>query len=636
MLKYSISRNSLSPETKEITILNREINDIGDNDKMLSVTCYYDKDYNITTESKIYLQEYYDIQTPGTDYKSVLSFEMTPKIVYGDVKNRYFTFNIDKYFSLTINEIEVLVEDNNARLRFVFNDMHYFRTWDDEIGFDVLFYGKDNELYRKWFGNCEIEDEYTLIWNYDSKSEYMDDFMCSVFCNDTYDFVGYDGNEESVQMESVPQKACFTDEVYIKVPINELCDDKFSYYEKKCNSGDVVGLSAFRKQFFNDYSVFMDTGSIRLPVSLVQNSDITLLNEDIVMNKYVSDEIRNSINKSNEMERMPYCPVFLKSTESPETEDIFKIKFNLHFRQHRGSGWTVGDNDYWNGVNNKSITLDRMADDFYGNRFFTFSDKSKQSDLLSYLGFSTTDVKYMRNKLKKSFLRLLWYDSDDAITQNLLYYANVYIDSGKLYLKFMNNVSTYGYVLPTKGTSMRFTGAKTDMEYAPQGFRSIPDDDLEEHRLSSQIVISDLYDTETSSEGYKIYLWDDKLNIGEETDLYLKVMFNHAGYGRTIPFFMPYFDFEQEGRYGIKTFDQILYDWREDNGYGIRKFNKYSYIHFKCRYDSQKKKRVYYLDPETYGEYALYGMHGNNDLSPNELEINLYEVKVSFTNDNDR
>ena len=44
-----------------------------------------------------------------------------------------------------------------------------------------------------------------------------------------------------------------------------------------------------------------------------------------------------------------------------------------------------------------------------------------QSDLLSYLGFTNDDVKYQKSKLKKSFLRISFYDSDNIGNQNLLH-----------------------------------------------------------------------------------------------------------------------------------------------------------------------------------------------------------------------
>jgi hypothetical protein len=60
-------------------------------------------------------------------------------------------------------------------------------------------------------------------------------------------------------------------------------------------------------------------------------------------------------------------------------------------------------------------------------------------------------------------------------------------------------------------------------------------------------------------------------------------------------------------------------DWN-NGGYGIREYIRYSYIHFKYRYDKINKRHVYYLDDDQYGEITL-----DKD---NVLNINLWEAKV--------
>ena len=143
------------------------------------------------------------------------------------------------------------------------------------------------------------------------------------------------------------------------------------------------------------------------------------------------------------------------------------------------------------------------------------------------------------------------------------------------------------------------------------------DDIAEEYRLSSRFVIKDRNNSRRSSEGFHIYLWKDSTDGVIPQDLYLKVEYNHAGYGRTIPFMMPYSD---DG--DIKSFDDILSDWSED-GYGIKKYMRYSYIHFKYCFDKKTKKGIYYLDPNQYGGDVR--KHEDD----NKIVINLYEAKIS-------
>ena len=58
-------------------------------------------------------------------------------------------------------------------------------------------------------------------------------------------------------------------------------------------------------------------------------------------------------------------------------------------------------------------------------------------------------------------------------------------------------------------------------------------------RVDTQINITNEYDRTRSSEGFNLYLFADDVNVnrdenGERT-IYMKVEFNHAGNGKTIP-----------------------------------------------------------------------------------------------------
>ena len=148
--------------------------------------------------------------------------------------------------------------------------------------------------------------------------------------------------------------------------------------------------------------------------------------------------------------------------------------------------------------------------------------------------------------------------------------------------------------------------------------------------------------SKASSEGFYLYIWKDN-STPLPQDLYMKVEFNHAGYGRTIPFMMPYWDSKKwGGKIGIKTFDEILEDWKDikeeeldqhgrvswmhntDGHYGIRQYTKFSYIHLKYMYDKETDKHIYYLDPDTYGNI----IYPTGDDGNKYIEINLYEAKV--------
>lgn len=336
-----------------------------------------------------------------------------------------------------------------------------------------------------------------------------------------------------------------------------------------------------------------------------------------------------------------------------------------------------------------------------------------QSDLLSYLGFTNDDVKYQKSKLKKSFLRISFYDSDNIANQNLLHTATIFLDSGDLFAKYIKNIETEdeykttetviaqenpkisfpkgsiltsseyeklndanrkkcvvnGELLAVVGGSSSDEDKYTVYDKAgmainrePMRKRALKDsdfgdniDELERLRMSSQIVVTDKNSSKRSSEGFYFYTYKTNDNGVYPSDIYMRVEFNHAGYGRVIPFMMPYIRKSEEKlkenspgyeRYTatdrkdkIKTFDDICYDWSEididkgiedkhlkddsDIGYSAVRYMKYCHIKWKYRYDKHTQKHIYYLDPDVYGKgVTSENNHGNN------IILNLYEGKI--------
>lgn len=343
-----------------------------------------------------------------------------------------------------------------------------------------------------------------------------------------------------------------------------------------------------------------------------------------------------------------------------------------------------------------------------------------QSDLLSYLGFTNDDVKYQKSKLKKSFLRISFYDSDNIANQNLLHTATIFLDSGDLFAKYIKNIETEdeykttetvtvqenpkisfpkdsiltsseykklddvnrkkcvvnGELLAVVGGSSSdedkytvYDKAGVAINREPMRKRALKDsdfgdniDELERLRMSSQIVVTDKNSSKRSSEGFYFYTYKTNDNGVYPSDIYMRVEFNHAGYGRVIPFMMPYIRKSEEAlkdnnspgykRYAdvdseycknrngnkIKTFDDICYDWSEididrknnplkddsDIGYSAVRYMKYCHIKWKYRYDKQTQKHIYYLDPDVYGTgVTSENNHGNN------IILNLYEGKIT-------
>ena len=123
-------------------------------------------------------------------------------------------------------------------------------------------------------------------------------------------------------------------------------------------------------------------------------------------------------------------------------------------------------------------------------------------------------------KIKKSFLRLSFYDDNNPLTQKLLYYSTVFMDSGELFGKYVKAKD-----------ELRKQGELTDRVVLASSA-------LTNNRLDCSFVVRDEYYTEKCSEGFNIYYFPgDVINEeNSEKTIYMKVEFNHAGFGRTIPF----------------------------------------------------------------------------------------------------
>lgn len=385
---------------------------------------------------------------------------------------------------------------------------------------------------------------------------------------------------------------------------------------------------------------------VRLNIPITLKSKTDLYKEGNINEYFVQHEKENSINTSIEMEKYPYTPVVVKINNSNISfEDCIKINFNLHFRVHDGNDWTVNDSDSWNfdKYGNHNDPTDNTYYSYLQNASSVPVDQWKrscQSDLLGYADFTTNDVKYQKNKLKKSFIRLSFYDSNDPGKQSLLAYSTIFVDCNKLYSKFISRMNFNCY-FESDGDIVK--GIKTNREVnTTMGSDSLSSilrkevlttDEIEDSRLSTQISVKNKFLSNSSSEGFYLYTWELNDDPNTPSDVYMKVEFNHAGYGRTIPMMAPYItkaehDDQSQGnpyynKTGFKTNAEIVSDWSGNNrGYGIKRYTRYSYIHLKAKYDVNTKRHIYYLDPDTYGT--------KYDWDKNVLNINLYEARITF------
>lgn len=231
-----------------------------------------------------------------------------------------------------------------------------------------------------------------------------------------------------------------------------------------------------------------------------------------------------------------------------EKKDSNIVNTNITSGNVYADGWFIDENNnqitWWNGMNYSESA-------FSASEFDEFiKDSGTTSDLIGYLNFTDDDIFYRKKKVSQSFLRFSFYNSPDPIEQKLLFYSTSFLDSTTLYGKYLkqmmymndndlfNEKNNEGINL---NAAVVFCSANTDS------------------RVDTKIVLTNEYDTTKSSEGFNIYLFSEDRNLnlknGEKT-IYMKVEFNHAGNGKTIPMIM--WPKDENGAYTALTVDNFI------------------------------------------------------------------------------
>ena len=600
MLKYQLNTKRIRNDLVPIELSDYSVEPMfGDKfkDKLL-LKCYSDDE--ITFDKNVRILAMYEQYMVNDDFISSTAYNFNT--IYHPIgvnkENRSFSIMFDKYFDLTVSKMSISTdEDGNQWWYIWFNGSHLF--------------------------DVSAGDTYKMYITFDGANGYEED-------NPTVLTIGTDE---------------YVSSTIIRFPYSTLegisgLENVIFYEEEGVQISDVSRVRFYRDNFVFDtgmFGLYLDRPMATVKLPIIQKFATDLYQDDAIRENFTDVEAKKAINKIVEMEKDVYHPVIWASVNDENhgyvKDEVYKIRFNLHFREHRGDDWLAEANTYWNGINSENPDNLRFI-----NGYFTTDKVGKeeyQSDLLTYLNFTDKDVRYQKNKLKKSFLRVMFFDSMNPTNQNMLAYYTIFMDSGSYFSKYARYIETEGYRII--GKSGTFTGIKVDREPTKTSKRKDIDsntdmDDVESVRLSSQFVVEDKYMSDASSEGFYLYLWKDNFLGTVPQDIYMKVEFNHAGYGRTIPFMMPFWDNKKwSSKKGIKTFEEILADWKNESGtdgpYGIQQYLKYSYIHFKYKYDklSKPKRHVYYLDDEFYGTDVK---NGGVHFEDNAITINLYEAKI--------
>lgn len=639
---------------------------------------------------------------------------------------------IDRFFRLPANSF--MAHDKDTAI-LLLNGFHFFKQYEK---FDTTGNLEDRFVYVRYTGEAKIDTE-------DTEEDY---FNRTVYAKVGFEFVTNTSVKCFFKESSVRYYSEDGDRLIVKPDdqisklIGTININNFTFYRETPFYTYTLTNSGFITKKVDKFVIFQTNVMKSISVPISENSSFNLLQSEY-QKDFVDVTRASAINRIVEMEKDKYEPVV--QIGGKIISSIQQIVFNLHFRERNGDDWIVDADSYWNGVfrhidqkGKETLYLydaNKMPEkimaeskiDFkkYGNyrtlksNFFTTYNKqyrginksknfSEHSDLLTYLNFTNDEIKYQKSKIKKSFLRISFFDSMMPENQNLLGYYTVFMPIGELFGKYAKNNAINGIdesnearyskteiENDTDGSSSvnsvsGLTGARVDREfeyvvylanttsqplkdvfgndvhlqenrlYTTDGvtfFKCVKDlkssklkldrirstemDDInsDDFRLSSRITIDNGYVSQSSSEGFNLYLWKENDNGVIPSEIYMKIEFNHAGYGRIIPFMMPFFDktLGEERKDGnknsyIKTFEDIIDDWNDkyaytneddifiSSKYGMRRFYKYSYIRFKYRYDSDSCRHVYYMDDEVYGNSVNF--------KDGKMVINLYEAKI--------
>lgn len=379
--------------------------------------------------------------------------------------------------------------------------------------------------------------------------------------------------------------------------------------------------------------------SFKLP--LTYKTANNLRREEIIKNDFVDYVKGEAINTVVDMEKDVYYPVW--KNEDNEFKPIQQIRFNMHFRTRDFDNWKrfEDDREFKDVSTPNYIKSNWFITDLNYYKGGNFERKRLQnaSDLLGLMNFTTDEIKYQATKIGKSFLRLSFYSTNNPKTQVLLATSTIFLDENLAYKKYINSKRNADLIFADVRV-MQEAGYSTLDKYIDDVNRGadkyqvssntitnaseVYNDKFlnDDTRLSSRLVVNDKYNSDTSSEGYYIYMFKDYAKKMRESTIYMKVDFNHAGIGQTMSFMLP----RKKVNGDVDGIGEPLYIHKDletlKNGFKLTDIYMQTHIPIRVIYDDKTNRYVYYLPEE---------LRENKELNvDNEImEFNLFEIKFA-------
>ena len=400
-----------------------------------------------------------------------------------------------------------------------------------------------------------------------------------------------------------------------------------------------VFSSDYYFNLFSSLKLFCNVGYISIKLPIISKSGGDPIQSDIVNSKFFDKEREKAINPIIDMEKDIYYPKYINSKDGvyngsyTDFNPISEIRVNLHFRTRNLDTWKIDESSNW------------FITDYYPYNDIIQDKKElkalmEASDLVGLLGFTNNDVYYQKSKIGKSFLRFSYYDSIDPQNQTLLATSTVFMDEHSLFKKYIDNsrknVNIYKTISKTSGGTTCIDKITVESEFVDEKKKSSKATTFdkknikidENKRLGSRLIISNKYNTDTSSEGFYIYMFKEYSKNLHPRQIFMKVEFNHAGVGLSLPFIKP-MSWEKVGDNEELTPQKPLGLDSEELKDGILLEQKYAqdYIPLYAVYDFKNKEYAYVFDKR----YVT--------VEDGIASLNLFELKIKDesgdTNDTD-
>ena len=348
------------------------------------------------------------------------------------------------------------------------------------------------------------------------------------------------------------------------------------------NKSDIISIHRVLiphkgTKFYKEYGDF----KIKVPIDSTFESN--MWQKESIIEQYVGERAQSLINPIVDMEKQVFIPVILDEDGDVKCDNVKEVVFNFNFLSRYVNGGIHTWKETVKATEDDKKHVKRLEND--DNSFTRKDCRDVNSSHLLDLGFTDDDLRYQKMCVKKSFARFSYFNKQSRGSQALLYYSTTYLDSGEV------------YGLINKG----------------------------ENCIPCSMSVSNSFNRMKSSEGYYLYLFPNVVDINKDENgwgtIYMKIDFNHAKYGYTIPMSAPSSETVKNKGYIENKMDE---DGNVVNIYqeGKRNLDNDIYIPVKVRYNVEKNRY----------EWCISNRSNfiENNANDGTIAFNLYEPIINF------